>query len=185
MTNLIVNNDKKIDTWIQVDPIHCHQRDEKNKLVDKVRRCSADGRIAEVKFKFIPKDLWFFFDHEIDHLPGMLEINGMRQLSLAVAHLIYNVPMDYVALLGWLKVMFYSYGDLKTDTLATVHLIKEKQSRFKKEYVMSGVMRQDNKKLIRMDGKLIMMHPALANKVRDMKIEINAPEVNDAPDFIW
>lgn len=181
--------DKLIDQsivgrWIDVEPIHCHQRDEKNKLVSGVKALSEDGTLTEVKFKFIPEDLHFFFDHKIDHLPGMLEVNGMRQLSLAVAHLIYNVPMNYVALLGWLKVRFYSYGDLNCETRATVKLKDYKFTRFKREYVFSGVMHQGDKKLLRVDGQLIMMHPELSEKVRDMKIAIDDPDV-PAHGFEW
>jgi hypothetical protein len=174
----------EVGTWIKADPIHCHQRLEKNKLIDAVRACSEDGLKTEVKFKFNPNELEFFFDHAIDHLPGMLEVNGMRQLSLAVAHLVYKVPMNYVALLGWLKVRFYSYGDLNVETRANVDLVETRFTKFKKIYVFTGIMHQNGIKLMRVDGQLIMMHPLLADKTRNMKIKIDDPEQRIAG-FSW
>ncbi|MDA9101046.1 hypothetical protein N9K06_00070 [Omnitrophica bacterium] len=160
-----------VGKWIKAEPIHCHQRLEKNQLIEKVRACSEDGKSLEVKFRFNPDELEFFFDHAIDHLPGMLEVNGMRQLSLALAHLIYRIPMNYIALLGWLKVQFYSYGALRKDTFANVRLMDhDALTQFRKVFVFRGIMHQGETKLMRMDGELIMMHPVLAEKVRLMKI---------------
>jgi len=184
-TTVICDEETAQDNWVLVDPVHCHQRDERNKLIEKVRSLSPDGKRVQAKFKFIPEDLWFFFDHKIDHLPGMLEINGLRQLSLAMAHLIYKVPMGWIALLDWLKTTFYSYGDLSVDTYARAELLHETITKLKCEYVLTAVMHQGDKKLMRMHGKLIMLHPALEKRVRNMKVSLDAPEVNDDQDFVW
>jgi hypothetical protein len=115
----------------------------------------------------------------------MLEINGARQLSLAVAHLVYGVPMDQVALMSWAKLMLYSYGELKIETSAIVELVHEKKTKLKAEYVIRTLMYQGDKKLMRFEGKLIMMQPALAAKMRDMSIGRDHPELDDAPHFTW
>lgn len=155
-----------VGEWMQVEPRHCHQRLVENTLVEAVQNRSVDGRQTAARFRFVPEELPFFFDHAIDHLPGMLEINALRQMSLALAHVVYRVPMTWVAILGWLKVEFFSYGELAVPTVADVDLVDSRLSNFKKDYVLSGLMRQGDTHLMRMDGQLIMMHPRLAQRVR-------------------
>ena len=92
--------------WIQVEPIHCHKCMPENTLVEKVRIASDDNKKCEAIMKFNPDELKFFYDHEIDHLPGMLEICAIRQCALAVGHLIYGIPLNYEAVLGWLNIEF-------------------------------------------------------------------------------
>lgn len=171
--------------WIDVAPIHCHQRDIANQLVNSVRPLSADGREVEAKLKFVPEQLPFFFDHRIDHLPGMLETNALRQLALASAHLVFRAPMDYVALAGWFKIKFYSYGELDTETRARLTLVDTKHTQFRQEYVVSMIMHQGDTKIMRFDGLLIMMHPKLAHRMRHLKIRMDDPETDDAPRFVW
>ncbi len=48
----------------------------------------------------------FFFEHAVDHVPGLALIEAARQFGLAVAHRYYEVPMDYVFLLSGMNVGF-------------------------------------------------------------------------------
>ena len=77
--------------WLSVEPTHCHQRWINNTLVEKVRFVFDKKNHFEILHRFVPEALpFFFFDHEIDHLPGMLEISAARQGAVAVSHLLYD-----------------------------------------------------------------------------------------------
>ena len=108
----------KVGEWLPVEPIHCHQRFPENALISHVRILSEDRIFTELRCKFEREKLTFFYDHEIDHLPGMLEACTLRQTSLVVAHLIYGIPMNFVALLEWMRLKLYNYGEIDTPTTA-------------------------------------------------------------------
>lgn len=156
----------KAGRWITVKPIHCHQRLLRNTLITKLRCISLDKTKAEVIFKFIPKELPFFFDHDIDHLPGMLEANAMRQSTLAMAHLLYGVPVGFIALMDWLNVRMINYGELNTPTILKSRLLESYRSNHKITLTFEGLMIQKNIPIMLASGKLIMLSPALGAKTR-------------------
>jgi hypothetical protein len=157
--------------WIRLHPLHCHQRLEKNQLVERVRLLSEDGRRVAAVLNLDPSQLDFFFDHEIDHLPGMLLVNAARQCVLAASHAIYNVPIDYIALLDWMKVKFCAYGELHTETTAEATVDYHDTTK-KKTFVFNGVIRQGDRLLMRLNGRLVMLHPRLGGKVRQMTVPL-------------
>ena len=164
------NSKIKLGEWITAEPVHCHQRLLENTLVSKVRFTSEDKVSAEISFKFIPQELPFFFDHDIDHLPGMLEINAMRQATLAMAHLLYDVPLDFVALLDWMDIRLFNYGELNIPTTAKSKLLGSSRSRHKITLTLDGLMVQGAVPIMRATGKLVMLSCALARKTRHKKL---------------
>ncbi len=155
--------------WITVNPAHCHQRFLKNTLVNKIRCVSEDKIFAEIAFRFIPQELPFFFDHHIDHLPGMLTVNAMRQGSLALAHLLYGIPMDFIAILDWMNIKSFNYGELGKPTIAKSKLLECIRNRHKITLILDGIMMQGDYPIMKATGKLIMLSPHLAHKIRHKK----------------
>ncbi len=158
-----------METLIDVEPIHCHQRLDRNTLVRGLRIISDDGTECETLGKFDHRTLDFFFDHEIDHLPGMLEVCGMRQAALALAHLAHGVPMDYVVSMEWLDIRFLNYGDLDTETRILSQLNSRSEMGGRIELVLEGVMLQGDVPLVEMKGNLIAVRPDIAARLRHRK----------------
>jgi hypothetical protein len=165
---------RKIDSypWQFVRPIHCHQRLRENTLVRKIRACSSDNKLTQAVFNFQPDKLRFFFDHRIDHLPGMLEVNAMRQGALAVTHLIYGVPLDSIAVLEWLEIKFYNYGELDIQTSANSRILEIKRSGQKVTLTLEALMLQGQFPLVKVCGKLLMLSPPIAAKLRHKKMDL-------------
>lgn len=155
--------------WVEVRPIHCHKRLEENTLVRRLCIKSEDKRYCEILIEFNPEKLRFFFDHEIDHLPGMLEVCAFRQCSLALAHLVYLVPQDYVTLLEGFKVDLYNYGELDERIIVQSTLIGRKDAKNKITLEMEGLMVQNGYPVARMVGKLVALSPSFASKIRTRK----------------
>lgn len=176
-TTLEIANEVKLGEWIAVKPIHCHQRLPENTLISKLRVLSKNKVHAELLMKFKPEELTFFFDHVIDHLPGMLEACGLRQCALALAHLVYDVPMDYIALLDWINIRLYNYGELNTETIVKSKLFDIKRDKNKITLVLEGLMVQNGYPLMRMRGEFFAFNPRFAEKVRHKKIKLE--ELNE------
>ncbi len=157
--------------WIEVKPIHCHQRKSENSLINKLRVCSKNK--TELLLKFIPIELPFFFDHEIDHLPGMLEVCSLRQSALAVGHLVYDIPMDCMMVLDWIDVKLYCFSELNTATTAELELISIYKDKNKTEIVLEGLLIQENNVLMKMRGKMFAFSPKISNRIRHIKVARN------------
>jgi hypothetical protein len=168
------NNGLKLGEWVEVKPSHCHQRLPENTLVSKLRIMSKDKADGELLMKFEPEKLIFFFDHEIDHLPGMLEASALRQCALALAHLVYDVPMDYIVILDWINIKLYNYGELNTETIVKSKLIDIKKEKNRITIVLEGLMMQKGYPIMRMKGALIAFTPQFAAKIRHRKITLDS-----------
>ncbi len=159
----------KSEPWIKVEPIHCHKRFPGNTLITHVRSVSRDRVHTEIRCSFNTKELTFFFDHTIDHLPGMLEAAAMRQASLVLAHLVYNVPLDYVAMLEWMNIRLCNYGELRRNTWIRSRLVSELRTSERVQLVLHGLMVQEDYPVMEVKGKLVMFSPKVAKRLRFKK----------------
>lgn len=157
--------------WIEVEPSHCHKKLDQNTLVSGIRIVSEDETVCEVLMNFNHRELGFFFDHEIDHLPGMLEICGFRQGALALAHIVYGVPREFVTSMGWLEINFINYAELDTLTSIQSKLLSVSRSESRIELQLEGLMLQDDVPVLKMKGNLIGLSPGKAAKFRHRKIK--------------
>ncbi|MDN6536790.1 MAG: hypothetical protein L0K73_08300 [Corynebacterium variabile] len=57
------------------------------------------------------------FDHELDHVPGMLQFEAARQISMAAANVILGLDTSRLVMDG-LTISFDSFGELEIDTVA-------------------------------------------------------------------
>ncbi|KAF0133557.1 MAG: A-factor biosynthesis repeat-containing protein [Candidatus Saganbacteria bacterium] len=80
-------NDKKIDNEI------VHKNNAKNVVIANPIILSREKNIFRTKIVF---DLSheFFFDHSLQHLPGLLLIEAARQFGTAISHQFFDVPFD-------------------------------------------------------------------------------------------
>jgi len=156
--------------WIKVDPIHCHKRLSENSLVKGFRVASQDGAQCEYKIGFNPSKLGFFYDHKIDHLPGMLEVCALRQVALVGGHLGYDIPMDYMMVLNWLDVKLYSFGEI-APTLARTTLCEYEKSKSRVKLILDGILLQGDVAVMRMKGEMLAFHPKMASRIRNTKVE--------------
>lgn len=163
----------KLNEWIRVDPVHCHQRLPQNTLISHIRVVSTDRVWTESLCKFKIEELDFFFDHEIDHLPGMLLVNAFRQDALVLAHVVYGAPMNFVALLHWMDIKIFNYGELNTPTIVRYKLVSFKKTLNRMELVLEGLIIQEDYPVMGVKGKCVMLSPKLGVEIRHTKRKEN------------
>jgi hypothetical protein len=71
-----------------------HKRCPENVLVARVERVSDDAPDSFAVQLLFPTDHPFFFEHPLDHVPGLALIEAGRQTGLVVAHRFYGVPLQ-------------------------------------------------------------------------------------------
>jgi len=148
---------------MKVLPIHCHQRLEENTLV---KDFSISGNGYEILLDFKDKNLSFFYDHDIDHIAGMVEVSALRQCGLVIAHLGCNIPMDWIVTIRNINVDMVDYADKDKESkvFSTADLIV-KRNKYKEIFLRGGLL-QDDKYKVRMTGTIICMEPKFAKRIR-------------------
>lgn len=109
----------------------------------------------------------FFFDHPVDHVPGLLLVEAARQFGIAVAHRFYDVPADTVFLLQGLEVDFRRYAELNQPT-AIIGVVAQPVFRggVLRRMRFSGGFAQGDTILGEMTGTWRMIPPALWARMR-------------------
>ncbi len=94
-----------------VDKKIVHKHQQSNVFVSRAERIGEDpdeiiGQLA------LPADHPFFFEHPLDHFPGLMLIEAGRQFGTTVAHQIYGVPFETAFILNGLRIDFTSFAEL-------------------------------------------------------------------------
>ena len=109
----------------------------------------------------------FFFDHPLDHAPGLLLIEAARQFGIAVAHRHYGVPFDHGFILNGFDVDFARFAELG----APVFILGRTTDRVERKGVLSsmtftGHFQQEGRELGRMSGRWRMVPRRILARLR-------------------
>lgn len=96
-----------------VDRALVHKHHDMNVALSRVETLPGGRFLGQVH---VVADHPFFFDHPVDHVPGLLLVEAARQFGIAVAHRHYDVPMDTVFSLSGLEVDFQRMAELDAPT---------------------------------------------------------------------
>ena len=121
----------KIQRWSEAPPelldkvlVHKHQAE--NVLVSRIEPLAAgqpDSFLCQLFFD--PKHA-FFFEHPLDHVPGLMLIEAGRQAAIAIAHLYLGVSHDTVFIVNKLNTEFKTFAELDKP-LFLIGTIRDKQ----------------------------------------------------------
>jgi hypothetical protein len=100
------------DQLIRIDKKIVHKVHEENNFVSRIEQIEtgdADSFLSQVA---VDRNHSFFFEHEYDHIPGLLMVEAGRQIGTAIAHLFYQVSFDTVFILNEMNIRFFKYVEL-------------------------------------------------------------------------
>ena len=90
-----------------------HKHEEQNVFISRYEAVDEDHPDDFIAQLFIDKTHPFFFEHPLDHVPGLMLVEAGRQLGTAVAHTAYDVPVgSTVFILNGMEVDFSSFAEL-------------------------------------------------------------------------
>src|SRR5258707_3015090 len=88
----------------RIDRALVHKRHDENVFVSRLQRVlEGDEDVFATQFVLDPGHS-FFFEHPLDHIPGLMLVEAGRQAATAASHLFYGVPRNPVFLLRGLAV---------------------------------------------------------------------------------
>ncbi len=96
----------------KIDRKYVHKARDENVVIGNIHRLEHTGNDAFACNMVFDHTLPFFFEHHIDHVPGLLLVEGARQMGTAVSHLFYDIDLQHIFLLGYINVTFNSFIEL-------------------------------------------------------------------------
>ncbi|MEC4684427.1 MAG: AfsA-related hotdog domain-containing protein [Nitrospirota bacterium] len=126
---------------------YVHKHEESNVLIsDIIHRNDLGSNIYECFIAF-DENLPFFFEHPVDHLPGLLLIEAARQMGIAVVHQFYGIGQDTYFILDRFFSRFYNFVEFELETILriTVNEFKEKSRKGNGEFTGVICVIQNNK----------------------------------------
>ena len=137
----------------RLDRILVHKHEEENVFVSRLERIAGedDSFLAQLA---LSADHGFFFEHPLDHYPGLMLVEAGRQAATALTHLFYGVPLDAVFILRGLTIDFDSFAELGEPVFA-LSQVSEREIRHGQLAGMfcEGVFIQFGKPIGKMSGR--------------------------------
>ncbi|MCK5056071.1 MAG: hypothetical protein KAT34_05410 [Candidatus Aminicenantes bacterium] len=118
---------KKIAEWskgytpdkiTRIDKKIAHKTNEQNVFLSRVEKLNSDDTDSFLTQIVIDTKHPYFFEHEYDHVPGMMIIEAGRQVGVAIAHLHYDVTHDKAFILNELNIRFSKYVEVHKPLFA-------------------------------------------------------------------
>ncbi|WP_017231734.1 AfsA-related hotdog domain-containing protein [Pandoraea sp. B-6] len=98
----------------KLDRTMVHKTNPVNVFVASIERAQAttEGHDTFSAVLAIDPHHAFFFEHPLDHVPGLMMIEATRQTGTAISHRFYEVPHDLIFVLNSLEVTFEHFAEL-------------------------------------------------------------------------
>lgn len=111
----------RLDAWAEetragrapvMDKSIVHKHHQENAFISRLERVDDDHPDDIIGQLALDPTHPFFFEHPLDHYPGLMLVEAGRQFGTAVAHLLYGVPADTGFILNGMTVDFTTFAEL-------------------------------------------------------------------------
>jgi 2-oxo-3-(phosphooxy)propyl 3-oxoalkanoate synthase len=102
----------------RLDPEWVHKHRAENVALARLESYDEDRCVAEV---LVDPTHPYFFEHPVDHVPGLLLIEAVRQTGIAAVHRILGVPLDAAMVVDAFEVAFDRYAELDRPLFVALH----------------------------------------------------------------
>lgn len=167
---------KKLSEWLEnmdlkklprLDKKYVHKDKDENNFISRIEHIEkgeADCFLSQV---VLDNTHPFFFEHNYDHVPGLLMVEAGRQIGTAIAHMFYDVEFDVVFILNEMTIRFFLYTEL-SKPLFVKSMVRNKLIRKGKLIQMEhdGYFMQDGNEVAYMGGTWQMYDKRVIERFR-------------------
>lgn len=153
----------------KLDHTLVHKTDPANVFVASITRADAtpDGCDCFIATLHIDPNHAFFFEHPLDHVPGLMLIEATRQVGTAISHRFYEVSHDLAFVLNSLDVVFEHFAELHAPlSVRFVIVAKTYRREHLSALTCESQWLQFNRPLGTMNARWSFSSPALLARLR-------------------
>lgn len=151
-------------TKLKVEPRDCHKVLKKNVFIHYAAELSENN--YELTAGIDHKNQDFFFDHEIDHIPGMALAYFIRQSVLVISHRFLNIPYEFKFIMDDIVTKYSDRAELDTPLKV---LCSIENSKTFKGYLSKGELKakifQDDRLVAEGTINFRVMHPLVYKRL--------------------
>lgn len=153
----------------RLDRALVHKRHDENVFVSRLQRVSEGEEDVFAAQLILDPGHSFFFEHPLDHVPGLMLVEAARQAATAASHLYYGVPAGSVFVLRDLAVDFTVFAELDQPTFVLSHVC-ERQIKAGQLAGMfcKGAFIQNDQQIGVMSGRWTIMDRRVADRMREV-----------------
>jgi len=150
----------------RIDRNIVHKYKDENVFIGDVYKTAEDTFECEMVFD---DEHNFFFEHRIDHVPGLLMLESTRQMGTAISHLFYDVDYNYNFIIDYSNIKFTNFTELNKEI--TVKTVIDADLRKKNRKVFNGksYVIQDGIVIAEVESTWRCLHKKLWDKLRANK----------------
>jgi len=132
-----------------------------------VDKSLLDKRSYHYVFACPKLDDIFCFDHELDHVPFIMSVEYVRQISLAISHRLHNIPfVGYITIMDEIEFNSHKYVELDIPVVIVFEDIILKQRGNRYERVVNYHLYQNFILCATMSMKVMVMDKGLYSRHR-------------------
>src|SRR5216684_8609114 len=146
-----------------------HKSHDENVFVSRLQRVlEGEEDVFAAQFVLDPGHS-FFFEHPLDHIPGLMLVEAGRQAATAASHLYYGVPAGSVFILRDLAADFTVFAELDQPVFVLSHVCdREMRNDQLTGMFCKGAFIQNDKQIGTMSGRWMIMDRLVAERLREV-----------------
>jgi A-factor biosynthesis hotdog protein len=146
-----------------------HKYRDENVFVSRIEPV-GDGHADTFALQFaIDPRHSFFFEHPLDHVPGLMMVEAARQGITALCHLFYGVPLGAVFILQGLNIDFTTFAELDQPLFGLCFVSDKKyKGDLLTEMFCEGRFIQNGKNIGGMSGRWLIYERRVAERMRNV-----------------
>ncbi|ACM18885.1 AfsA domain protein [Geotalea daltonii FRC-32] len=107
----------------KIDRRFVHKAKDENVVISDICRREDLGPDIYQCFLTYDDQLPFFFEHYLDHVPGLLVIEAARQMGTATVHKFYDVDFDTIFILDVVNCSFTNFLECQEPVVIQIAII--------------------------------------------------------------
>lgn len=159
--------DREPNGVIRIDKVHVHKKNEENVLLSRLLQLDKGDEKLFMGQVALDRSHPFFFEHEYDHVPGLLIMEAARQFAVAVAHLFFKVPYGSNFILNKMESEFFQYASLDKPLFIKNFYQKTvfRKGQLKK-MEMGGIFTQEGARIAEISGSWRMVDDKIMERLK-------------------
>lgn len=161
LDNKIIDSFAGEKKQLKIDRSIVHKKYDKNVFIGDVAQLKHDLYQCQM---VIDKCHDFFFEHYIDHVPGLLMLESARQMGTAICHLYYNIDSNYHFVIDHLNISFKNFNELNKDIFIRTLIAADTKNATRQVFKGKSYIVQNKNIIAEVESTWRCLHRKISNK---------------------
>lgn len=163
LTNKTFDNIAKSEPTTKIDRNIVHKHNDENVFIGDVEQTGQDTFECKMLFD---REHKFFFEHNIDHVPGLLILESTRQMGTAICHLFYGIDYNYYFIIDFSNITFKNFTELNADIIVRTVIEPDTRKKNRQIFVGKSYVIQNDLIIAEVESTWRCLHKKLWDKLR-------------------